>query len=249
MLISIITSTYNSGEFLEEALISYQNQTHPEKELVIIDGDSEDNTLSIVNKYKNLYSTFITEKDKGIYDALNKGIANSYGEVIGILHSDDLFYNEQVLSKVSEMFEEDLALQAVYGDLEYVKRDAPDKIIRKWISGFYNIRKLSFGWMPPHPALFIRRECFEELGSYDLQYQSAADYDLILRFLYKNKINTAYLPKVLVKMRVGGVSNQSLKNRLRANKEDRLAMKRNGIRFPLVISFIKPLRKVVQFFK
>lgn len=249
MRISIITSTYNSAEFIEEAIISYQAQEHQEKELIIIDGASTDNTLSIIDKYKSCYQFLVSEKDKGIYDALNKGVANSSGEVIGILHSDDLLYDANVLAEVSRMFEADGNLQAVYGDLQYVKRDDPEKIIRKWISGEWDFRKLAFGWMPPHPALFIRRQCFEDFGNYNLKFKSAADYDLILRFLYKHKIKTAYLPKVLVKMRVGGLSNQSLKNRIRANKEDRLAMSENGIRFALIVSLIKPLRKIKQFFK
>lgn len=249
MLISIITSTYNSDSFLEEALISYKKQTYQNKELIIIDGASTDNTLAIINRHKDVYSFLLSEKDKGIYDALNKGIINSSGEVIGILHSDDLLYDDDVLSDVSEIFDKNPAVGAVYGNLVYVDRDNPNKIVRKWVSKPYKLNRLCYGWMPPHPALFIRKECFSKLGSYDLQYKSAADYDLILRFLYKYKIRTAYLPKTLVKMRVGGVSNRSIKNRWRANKEDRLAMRKNGIRFPLIISFIKPLRKVVQFLK
>ncbi|RZM20332.1 MAG: glycosyltransferase, partial [Pedobacter sp.] len=150
MLISIITCTCNSDEFLEEALLSYQNQNHREKELIIIDGASTDNTLAIIDKYNSACHILVTEKDKGIYDALNKGIANSSGEVIGILHSDDLFYNEQVLSSVNRMFVEDAQLEAVYGDLQYVKRDEPDKLVRNWVSGPCKAGKLSLGWMPPH---------------------------------------------------------------------------------------------------
>jgi len=249
MLISILTSTFNSEEFLEEALASYQVQDHKEKELIIIDGASSDKTLAIIARHKESYDFLISEKDKGIYDALNKGIANASGEVIGILHSDDLFYDESVLTEVNRIFESDASLQALYGDLQYVKRDDPGKVIRNWVSGDWNIKKISFGWMPPHPALFIRKKCFEDFGNYNLKYHSAADYDLILRFLYKHQIKTAYVPRVFMKMRVGGLSNQSLKNRLRANREDRQAMKENGISFPLLVSFIKPLRKIKQFLK
>jgi glycosyltransferase len=249
MLISIITTTFNSEEFLEAALASYKIQDHLEKELIIIDGASSDKTLAIIDQHKDLYHFFISEKDRGIYDALNKGISNASGEVIGILHSDDLYYNGKVLTEVNRMFESQPALQAVYGDLQYVKRDDPAKVIRNWVSGKWNIKKLSFGWMPPHPALFIRKQCFEEFGNYQLKYHSAADYDLILRFLYKHQIKTAYLPGVLMKMRVGGLSNQSLKNRWRANSEDREAMKENGISYPALVAFLKPLRKIKQFLK
>ena len=249
MLISIITSTFNSEDFLEAALASYQAQDHQEKELIIIDGASTDKTLAIVARYKHLCQVLISEKDKGIYDALNKGIAHASGEVIGILHSDDLYYNGRVLAEVNKAFEDHPSLQALYGDLQYVKRDDPDKVIRNWVSGKWDVKKLSYGWMPPHPALFIRKKCFEEFGNYQLKYHSAADYDLILRMLYKQQVETAYLPGVLMKMRVGGLSNQSLKNRWRANREDRQAMKENGIMFPALVAFLKPLRKIKQFLK
>lgn len=249
MLISIVTSTFNSEEFLETALASYEMQDHKDKELIVIDGASSDNTLAIIAQHKNLCDFFVSEKDKGIYDALNKGVTRASGEVIGILHSDDMFYDGSVLSEVSRMFEKDNSLQALYGDLQYVKRDNHEKVVRHWESGKWNIKKLSYGWMPPHPALFIRRKCFEDFGNYNLKYHSAADYDLILRFLYKYQIKTAYLPRIFMKMRVGGLSNQSLKNRLRANKEDRQAMKENGISFPFLVSFLKPLRKIKQFLK
>lgn len=249
MLISIITSTFNSDQYLKQSFASYQIQNYADKELIVIDGGSKDNTKSIINEHQEIIGFYLSESDKGIYDALNKGIAHASGEVIGILHSDDLLYDDEVLTRVSELFKQDSTLQAVYGDLEYVNRNNPDKVIRKWISGKYNPWKLSHGWMPPHPALFIRKQCFLDYGNYNLQYKSAADYDLILRFLYKHNIKTAYLPKFLVKMRVGGTSNLSLKNRWRANKEDRLAMKLNGIKYPLIVSIIKPLSKLIQFFK
>ncbi len=249
MLISIITSTYNSEDYLEDALTSYQIQDHQEKELIIIDGASTDSTLAIIKQHQEVYDVLISEKDKGIYDALNKGIAHASGEVIGILHSDDLFYDEKALSEVSKIFDGDASLQALYGDLQYVKREDTGKVIRNWVSGDWNVKKLSFGWMPPHPALFIRKKCFEDFGNYNLKYHSAADYDLILRFLYKHQIKTSYLPRILMKMRVGGLSNQSLKNRLRANREDREAMKVNGISFAALVSVLKPLRKIKQFLK
>ena len=249
MLITVLTATYNSSPFLKDALQSFTQQTHAEKELIVIDGASKDSTLSILQEYQQHISQQLSEPDKGIYDALNKGINLAKGDVIGILHSDDFFASNEVLSQVAALFKEDNQLEAVYGDLDYVDRNDSDKVIRHWISGDYQYNQLKLGWMPPHPALFIKKTCFKKFGNYDLKYHSAADYDLILRFLFKHQIKVAYLPKVLVKMRVGGLSNLSFKNRFRANREDRMAMKTNGIQFPFIISIIKPLRKLGQYFK
>lgn len=247
MLISIITATYNSEQFIQEALNSYGAQDHQEKELMVIDGASNDATISIVKEQLSDRDILLSEPDHGIYDALNKGIRLAKGEIIGILHSDDLFASSQVLSKVMQQFKDDPTIQAVYGDLQYVDRMDTTKVIRHWKSGTFSKKEMERGWMPPHPTLFIRKECFNELGAYDLNYHSAADYDLILRMLYKAAIKTAYIPEVLVKMRVGGLSNHSLQNRWRANKEDRKAMRLNGIPFPLITGILKPLRKLNQF--
>lgn len=248
MLISVITSTYNSASFLANALDSFKTQNYAQKELILVDGGSTDKTLEIIEK-SAIADKIISERDRGIYDALNKGVALASGDIIGILHSDDMFFDAEVLKSVADLFIAEPRLEAVYGDLLYVDRDDTDKVIRNWKSGDFDIAKLAYGWMPPHPALFIKKECFLKYGLYDLQYQSAADYDLILRFLYKYKIKTAYLPQVLVKMRVGGISNKTFKNRLRANAEDRAAMKINGVAFPLLVSALKPLRKIGQYLK
>ncbi len=247
MLISIITATFNSENFLQAAIDSYNKQNHFDKELIIIDGKSTDSTLEIISDNKPFISQLVSEKDKGIYDALNKGIHLAKGDVIGILHSDDFFADEFILSQINNLFENDPSIEAVYGDLQYVNRDNPTQIIRNWISGTYNRDKFKYGWMPPHPTLFIKKACFVKYGAYDLNYHSAADYDLILRFIFKHKIKTAYLPKVITKMRVGGLSNHSFQHRLKANKEDRIAMYKNGIKFPLMISLLKPLRKLGQY--
>lgn len=247
MLISIITSTYNSKDYFPEALASYKAQSYIDKELIVVDGGSTDGTLRQIEAETETVDQYISEPDKGIYDALNKGMKMAKGDIIGILHSDDLLCSPEVLTKVNEAFMQHPDAMAVYGDLQYVERENPDRIIRKWISGDCTLRKLALGWMPPHPALFIRKTCFEQFGDYDLQFKSAADYDLILRFLYKHQQKAVYVPEVFVKMRVGGISNKTLKNRLRANKEDRLAMKLNGIPFPLLKAVLKPLRKLRQF--
>ncbi|MDA9555071.1 glycosyltransferase [Pelobium sp.] len=247
MLISLITATYNSEELLQSALDSYKIQNYQAKELIVIDGNSQDATLSIIQSNAEVISYHQSEKDDGIYDALNKGILSAKGEIIGILHSDDILASPDVLQKVADKFKQDDDLMAVYGDLEYIDRKDSHKVVRYWESGDFNWQKFSFGWMPPHPTLFIRANCFKEFGSYDLKYRSAADYDLILRFLYQYRLKTAYIPEVLVKMRVGGTSNVTLKNRWRANREDYEAMKINGIRFPFLAVILKPLRKLNQF--
>ncbi|HEX7365875.1 MAG TPA: glycosyltransferase family 2 protein [Pelobium sp.] len=249
MKISIITATYNSEVFLSDAIDSYAKQTYANKELIVVDGQSTDATLSILNQNNKHITSLISEKDNGIYDALNKGVALAQGDIIGILHSDDFLAHHQVLEKVNQKFNEEPAIDAIYGDLQYVDRQNPNKILRNWISGSYDIYNFKKGWMPPHPALFIKKACFHKFGNYNLAFKSAADYDLILRFLFKNQIKVAYLPQVLVKMRVGGLSNKSLKNRLRANREDRLALQINGVPNPLLVSVIKPLSKLNQFWK
>jgi glycosyltransferase len=249
MFISIITSTYNSEEFLSAALKSYQFQDYSKKELVVVDGGSVDGTLDIINQHQSEIGSWVSESDAGIYDALNKGLQMCNGEVIGVLHSDDILASTEVLKKVAEAFKENPDADAVFGDLQYIKRDQENEVIRNWISGKSSQRKFKLGWMPPHPALFIKKSCFLKHGNYDLSYRSAADYDLILRFFYKFQLKAVYLPEVLVKMREGGISNLSLKNRLRANKEDRAIMKRNGIAFSTVVAALKPLRKIGQFIK
>jgi glycosyltransferase len=249
MLITMITATYNSEEYLPAALNSFRQQKYAAKELLVIDGNSQDETLNIIKAYKDCITDSRSEKDQGIYDALNKGIALAKGDIIGVLHSDDFFASEDVLNRVAEKFKKDSELMAVYGDLEYVDRIDSNKVIRYWQSGPFSRRKIKMGWMPPHPTMFIKKECFEKYGHYDLSYRSAADYDLILRFLYKNKLKTDYIPEVLMKMRVGGLSNQSFKNRWRANQEDRKAMRENGIPFPFLMAILKPLSKLGQYFR
>lgn len=247
MLISIITATFNSEAFIKGAIQSLNQQSYPWVEHLIMDGASTDRTLAIIEEEQTPKQRFFSSKDRGIYDALNKGIAQAKGEVIGILHSDDLFASAEVLQKVAGLFQADDTLMAVYGDLQYVDRKNIHKVIRHWQAGTFQQGDFLWGWMPPHPTLFIRKVCFEQFGNYNLQFTSAADYELILRFLYQHQIKTIYIPEVLVKMRVGGLSNKSINNRWKANIEDRNAMKKNGIPFPYLTAVLKPLRKINQY--
>jgi glycosyltransferase len=242
--ISIITATFNSASTLRDCLTSVSSQ-HITAEHLIIDGVSTDKTLSIVNSYPHIAKT-ISEPDRGIYDAMNKGIALATGDVIGILNSDDFYADRDVLAKVAQVFTKD-GVDSCYGDLVYVDPANISRITRVWKSGPFHINNFFWGWMPPHPTFFVRRTVYEKYGMFNLNLGSAADYELMLRFLVKHKITMAYIPEVLVKMRAGGVSNVSLRNRLKANRMDRKAWEVNGLEpFPWT-TCLKPLRKIGQF--
>jgi glycosyltransferase len=219
MKISVITAVYNAKDTASEALESILEQTHPDIELIVIDGASTDGTREMLAEYADRLSVFISEPDDGIYDALNKGIAHAAGDVIGFLHADDLFADDVVLAKVAEVFV-DSSVDAVYGDLVYVSKSEPDKVIRYWKAGEFSPEKLKAGWMPPHPTLYVRRSVYERLGAFDTSFHIAADYDCMLRFLGVGKINCHYIPEVLVRMRLGGKSNRSLANIVQKSVED-----------------------------
>ncbi len=246
MTISIITATYNSASTVRDTLESIARQSYPHIEHIIVDGLSKDNTLSIVKEYPHVKKA-VSEKDKGIYDAMNKGIGLANGEVIGILNSDDLYISESVIENVMNRFL-DPAVEAVYGDLQYVKQDDLNKIVRYWKAGNYTRRSFYNGWMPPHPTFFVRRSVYDRLGLFHLDLKTAADYEIIIRFLLKNQIKTVYIPEVLVKMRTGGASNASFRQRIRANQEDYWAWRLNGLRPNPLTLFLKPIRKLNQYF-
>lgn len=246
--VSIITITYNSEATLADTLKSVLNQTYKNIEYIIVDGKSTDGTLTIIDAYKSNIAKVVSEKDKGLYDALNKGISMATGDVIGILHSDDFYTSNTVIEKVVQTLSENNS-DAVYADLYYVDKNNTDNIFRKWKSGNYKHGMFVSGWMPPHPTFFAKRSCYQSFGSFNLNLVSAADYELMLRFIHKHKIKLAYLPEFIIKMRVGGKSNVSLKNRIRANNEDRKAWKINGLKPHFYTLYAKPLRKIIQLFK
>jgi glycosyltransferase involved in cell wall biosynthesis len=248
MKISVITVCFNSAKTIEDTIQSVLSQDYPNVEYIIVDGGSKDATLDIVKKYSANISHFISEPDKGIYDAMNKGIALATGDVVGILNSDDVYYDSQVLSHIAKAFEVTNA-DAVYGDLVYVASNNLEKVTRVWKSKPYTEGAFLKGWMPPHPTFYVKKSCYNRLGNYTLKLKSAADYELMLRFIHKHKISVAYIPKTFVKMRVGGESNVSLKNRIRANKEDRMAWKMNGLKANALTLYLKPLMKLGQFLK
>ena len=250
MKCSIITATYNSSNTILDAVRSVQTQTYADVEHVIIDGASKDNTVQLIRSaYADSSNSpvIVSEPDKGIYDALNKGIEKSTGEVIAFLHADDLYSDSRVVEKVMSCFEGN-DIDSVYGDLTYVNKENTNKVIRFWESGQYTIKKLKRGWMPPHPSFFVKRKIYERFGTFDTSFRIAADYDFMMRVLYKEKVSSFYLSEVLVKMRVGGESNRSLKNLIQKSKEDLQAMRNNKLGGIFTL-FSKNLRKIPQFFR
>jgi len=244
MKISIVTITYNSAATLRDTLESVQSQTYTNIEQVVADGASTDGTIEIVKEFG--VENFKSEKDSGLYDAMNKGVSMATGDVVGILNSDDFYYDNDVLKNVAKEFE-DPSVQAVYGDLYYVDPVDTSKVVRKWISGPFKKSRFLNGWMPPHPTFFVRREVYEKYGLFNLELRSAADYEIMLRYLYKHELKVNYINKFFVRMRAGGMSNASLSNRIRANKEDRRAWEINGIKPRFYTLYLKPLSKIHQF--
>ncbi|QRQ99636.1 glycosyltransferase family 2 protein [Dyadobacter sandarakinus] len=247
MKVSIITVVYNGASTIRQCIDSVLMQDHPEVEYIIVDGNSTDGTQQIVVSYGDKITRFISEPDRGIYDGMNKGIKLATGTIIGILNADDFYAGSSILSEVTGLMEEK-NVQGCYGDLQYVDFFQEDKIKRNWKSGVYKPGAFLNGWMPPHPAFFVKREVYEKWGSFRLDLGSAADYEFMLRVVHKAGISVAYLPKVLVKMRVGGVSNSTLKNRIAANRNDQKAWLINDLKPRFYTLLLKPLRKVTQFF-
>jgi glycosyltransferase len=245
--ISVITAVYNRVATIGEALDSVRAQTWPDVEHVVIDGASTDGTLDQLQSRRNEIAVLISEPDQGIYDALNKGIARATGDVIGLMHSDDLYADENVLADVAAAFT-DPQVDAVYGDLDYVAQDDTRRVIRRWRSGEYSPALLPRGWMPPHPTLYLRRQVIERWGVFDSSYRIAADYDAVLRYFGRGNIRPAYIPRVLVKMRVGGESNRSISRVLRKSREDYWALRTNQVG-GLATLALKNVGKLGQFFR
>jgi glycosyltransferase involved in cell wall biosynthesis len=243
--ISIITAVYNRAATIASAIDSLTAQHYTNWQHVVVDGASTDGTLDVLKQHISAQRIVISEPDAGIYDALNKGLNLAEGDIIGLLHSDDFFASPQVLDLVAQAFE-DPEVDAVYGDLEYVSARNPLKRIRYWRSGAFKTQLLKLGWMPPHPALFLRRRVFASVGFYDTEFRIAADYDLMIRCFSRRNFKTVYIPSVLVRMRMGGESNRSLSQILRKSREDLRVIRKNQIGGLLTL-LLKNLRKVQQF--
>jgi len=244
--ISVITVVYNNRATIALALDSVVAQRHRDIELIVVDGNSTDGTIQVLSEYGSKISVLVSERDDGIYDALNKGISLATGDVIGFLHSDDLLADDDALARVAAQFADD-SIDAVYGDLVYVRKDDSSQIVRTWTAGSYTPTRLARGWMPPHPTFYARRSVYERLGQFDTSFRIAADYDCMLRFL-KAGIRVAYIPHLQVRMRVGGASNKSLANIIKKSSEDFRALRKNDVG-AVVALVCKNFRKIPQFFK
>ena len=235
--ITIITVCYNSEKTIKTTLDSVANQTFKKIEHIIIDGKSSDKTISIVKKYPHI-KKIISEPDKGIYDAMNKGIKIATGDIIGFLNSDDFYSSNGVISKMAATFEEEPSLDACYADLIYTDKLDISKNIRYWKSSKFTLGLFSKGWCPPHTTFFVSRLIYEQFGSFDLNYRIASDVELTMRFLEVNKINAHYIPEIWVKMRLGGTTNQNLKNILIQNKEVLHALRSHKLSFNWISFFV-----------
>ena len=246
MKVSIITVTYNSAKYLQDCITSVRMQNYKDIEHIIVDGKSTDDTLKIIRSNSRSISKWISETDRGMYDAINKGIQMATGDIVGVLNSDDMLATADVIRTIADTFD-DPNTDSVYGDLVYVDPQNTQKIIRFWKGISYKRSRFRYGWMPAHPTFYIRRDLITKYGLYESHYYTAADYEFMARYLYKHKVKACYLDQMIVKMRTGGLSNGNLKSRLRANRRDFLAMKKNNIPFSFFVSILKPLIKIPQF--
>ncbi len=246
MKVTIITVTLNSAKFLEDCIQSVIKQDYKNIEHLIIDGGSTDGTLAIIEKYTGHVAGWVSEKDGGMYDAINKGMRMAAGDIIGTLNSDDVLASTDVISTIAAGFQSQ-PVDAVYGDLVYVDPANTEKVIRVWKGLPYKRSRFRYGWMPAHPTFYFRKKLLDHLGYYETHYYTAADYEFMVRYLFYFRVSACYIPKLMVKMRAGGVSNISIHNWLRGNRRDYLAMKRNRVPFPLFTSILKPLIKLGQF--
>lgn len=245
MKITVVTATYNCASTIGDCLRSVAGQTHSDIEHIVVDGASTDGTVDLLHQQASQVSRIISEPDKGIYYALNKGVAHASGEVVGFLHADDLYADQRVLEDVAIAFQNP-DVEAVYGDLTYVQKSDTDKVVRYWRSSPFTRSSLTRGWMPPHPTLYLRRGVYTRFGGFDLSYRIAADYDFMLRVLGAINGKVTYLPRVLVKMRLGGESNRSLRNIIRKSAEDLRALRSNRVG-GLASLVLKNGSKLVQF--
>jgi glycosyltransferase involved in cell wall biosynthesis len=245
--ITIITVVLDNMAFIKDAIESVVCQKNANIQYIIIDGGSNDGSLEIINSFGDKISIVISEPDEGIYDAMNKGLALATGDIIGFLNADDFYAHSQVIEKVVARFNTEQC-DALYADLDYVSRTDKNKIVRKWRSGIFAKNRFVKGWMPPHPTFFVRKEVYQKLGGFNKQLHMAADYELMLRFCYFNNIKVTYLPEVIIKMRLGGQSNRSFKNRVKANIQDRNAWVMNGVNPKWYTLLLKPLSKIKQYF-
>ena len=248
MKVTIITAVYNGAEHIQSCIESVLSQDYPNIEYIVIDGASKDNTLEIVRSFGNKIAHVVSEKDKGMYDAMNKGLRLATGDIVGILNSDDFYANNHIISDIVAAFNSSKA-DSLYADIAFVSKDNLDKMVRYYSSASFKPWKFRFGYMPAHPSFFLKREMYEKYGLFKTDYKLCADFDLIVRLYHTYKISHVYLPKMVVKMRMGGKSNQSLKNIMLLNREILRGCLENGIRSNLAFIYLKYITKVFELLK
>jgi len=249
MKLSIITVVYNNERTITDAIESVLGQTYKNIEYIVIDGNSTDGTIDRIAPYHRDIHHFVSEKDKGIYDAMNKGLALATGDVIGILNSDDVYADHEVLENVMQVFQHDPSLDMVYGDLVYVQPDNLMKVVRTWQSAPYYDRYFEDGHVPPHPSLFLKRTVYQQAGLFNTEMKLAADYELMLRVFKKYHFKSSYLSRLLVKMRLGGSTNKNWNNIIKGNVEILKAWKLNGLSAPLLLMPYRIIKRIAQFKK
>lgn len=247
MKISIITVVYNRAATIERAIRSVLGQSYNNIEYIIVDGASTDGTTEIIQQYQDRVHTIVSEKDHGMYDALNKGIRLATGDVVGLLHADDEFANDQVLATIANRFTGNTEVEAVYGDVGFVRKDQDDKIVRYYSSAIFRTKLFTWGFMPAHPTFFCYRRFFEAFGYYRTDMQIAADFDLLLRFLRKHQLYAVYIPEMLVKMNMGGKSTNGISSTIRINKELKQILKEHALPASYVRLYARYFVKVWEF--
>lgn len=246
MKISVITATFNSKTTLADTLRSVAAQSHVDIEHIIVDGASIDGTLDVVRQHGERVSQIISEPDRGIYDAMNKGIKAATGDIVGILNSDDMYYDNDIVRIIADVFT-NKEIDACYGDLVYVDRNDTGQIIRYWQSSPYKEGLLKRGWIPAHPTFYVRRSVYEKYGGFDLRYRLAADTELMMRFIGRYKIRVEYIPHLMVKMRLGGATNKNISNIFKQNIEIWRAAKQNYINISPLFPVYKIANRIIQF--
>jgi glycosyltransferase involved in cell wall biosynthesis len=249
MTVSIITVVYNRSATIERAIQSVLKQTYPHIEYIIIDGASKDDTMQIVNRYSNSITKIISEKDKGMYDALNKGIQLATGDVVGILHADDEFTDGTIIKQIAEVLQANPYVDCVYGDVGFVKEDNPGKIVRYFSSGIFNPKLFKYGFMPAHPTFFCYKKLFDLYGYYRTDLDIAADFDLLLRYLKKHTLQSFYIPKMLVRMNLGGKSTKGIASTIKINKEIKQVLKDHKIPASYWRLYSRYFIKIQEFWK
>lgn len=248
MKVSLLTVTFNSIMTLRDTIKSVLTQSYSNIEYIIVDGQSEDDTVAVIREYESSFNgqlKWVSEKDTGLYDAMNKGLLMATGDIVGIINSDDFYHRNDIITKVAEAFQDE-SVQAVYGDVRFVNPENLDKTVRYYSSKNFSLKRFRYGFMPAHPTFFTYRKYFEEFGYYKADYKIAADFELLVRFLYVHRLNAKYLPLDFMKMRTGGKSTASFKSNIILNKEIVRACKENGIWTCMPLLFFKYFIKVFE---